>query len=452
MDESLVDEFFASTLVGGLGVALGLAFLVVQQRSKATLGLAGAWISLGLCVVLLPPNADLHADQDIPLSARVGGLMICASIVATNFYISGVLDTAASSARAERFVRRGLQVGWGLAAVFAFIGVAFAREGLNDFTMSLGELDVLSRPGFWLYASFFIVLGLLYAAIWAALARQQLDVGERARAGYSAVAVPIMAIAAALPYRVAMVAWVLALVIMMVGLFRYHVAQGERSAFLSRFLSPQVMLMVRSEGMAEVMRPREVELTVVACDLRGFTAYAEAVPSQAVIDLLTEYYEAVGVAVAAADGTIKDYAGDGVLTLVGAPIPRDDHAEAGLRLATRLHEVVRPVLHRWATGPHPLGLGVGVATGTVAVGALGSSSRIEYTAVGNAVNLAARLCSAAGDGETLIDQATAELAPIDGVRPRGSMQIKGLSADHAVYALDPRGDDSLSPAPGSTSS
>jgi adenylate cyclase len=452
MDSSLFDEYFASTLVGSLGVALGLAFLAIQQRSKATWGLTGAWITLGLCVILLPPNANLPADQHVPLSARMGGLMISGSIAASNVYISGVLDTAASSARAERFVRRGLLAGWGLAGLFVFIGTAFPREGLNDFAMGLSGLDVLSRPGFWLYASFFIVLGVLYAAIWAALARQRLDVGERARAGSAAVGVPIMATAAALPYRVAMVAWVVALVIMLLGLFRYHVAQGERSAFLSRFLSPQVMQLVRSEGMAEVMRPHEVELTVVACDLRGFTAYSEAVPSQVVIDLLTEYYDAVGTAVADVDGTVKDYAGDGVLTLIGAPIKRDDHAEAGLRLAARLHQLVQPVLRHWATGPHPLGLGIGVASGTVTVGALGSSSRMEYTAVGNAVNIAARLCSAAGDGETLVGQATAGLAPTHGLRPRGSMQIKGLSADHSVYALDPRGDGSLSPAPGSTTS
>ena len=173
------------------------------------------------------------------------------------------------------------------------------------------------------------------------------------------------------------------------------------------------------------MRPAEVTLTVVACDLRGFTAYADAVPSQAVIDLLGDYYAAVGAAVAEVDGTIKDYAGDGVLVLVGAPLAQPDHAARGMRLAARIHEVTRPVLERWATRAHPLGIGVGVASGTVTVGAIGSSARTEYTAVGTPVNLAARLCSAAGHGETLVDVATAEATGTGG--PTKALEVKGLA-------------------------
>jgi adenylate cyclase len=226
------------------------------------------------------------------------------------------------------------------------------------------------------------------------------------------------------------------LVIGVYGQFRYFVAQGERGAFLSRFLSAQVAETVRIDGLASVMQPGEREVTVIACDLRGFTAYAEAVPSQAVIDLLGEYYDAVGLAVAEIGGTVKDYAGDGVLMLIGAPLPRPDHAAAGLRLAVLLHATIRPVLAHWSTGPHPLGVGIGVASGTVTAGAVGSSSRMEYTAVGTAVNVAARLCAAAADGETLVDQATVELAGVDGLTSRGNMSIKGLAAEHMVYALD----------------
>jgi adenylate cyclase len=239
-----------------------------------------------------------------------------------------------------------------------------------------------------------------------------------------------------LPLTASLVVNVLVILVGLYGQFRYFVMQGERGAFLGRFLSTQVAELVRNDGLAAVMEPGEREVTVVACDLRGFTSYAEAVPSQAVIDLLNEYYEAVGVAVAEVAGTVKDYAGDGVLVIIGAPVARDDHATAGLALARRLHEVVTPVRKHWGTGPHPLGLGIGVASGLVAVGAVGSSSRLEYTAVGTAVNLGSRLCSAAGEGETLVDQSTVDLTGVDGLSSRGSMPIKGLSADHAVYTLE----------------
>ena len=88
-----------------------------------------------------------------------------------------------------------------------------------------------------------------------------------------------------------------------------------------------------------------------------------------------------------------------------------------------------------AHAPHPLGLGIGVSSGKVTVGAIGTSARMEYTAVGMAVNLAARLCAAAVDGEILLDHRTVELASAEGVTPRGSMQVKGLAAAQAVYAV-----------------
>ena len=110
-------------------------------------------------------------------------------------------------------------------------------------------------------------------------------------------------------------------------------------------------------------------------------------------------------------------------------IHREDHATVGLHLARRIGELVKPVLARRASGPQHLGLGTGVTTGCVTVGALGSRSRMEYTAVGTAVNLAARLCSAALDGEILASHSTVELAQCDCLELRGAIQLKGLSAE-----------------------
>src|SRR5205085_11467804 len=91
------------------------------------------------------------------------------------------------------------------------------------------------------------------------------------------------------------------------------------------------------------------------------------------------------------------------------------------------------VIDRWATGPHPLGVGIGVASGRVTVGAIGDTAQMEYTAVGTAVNLAARLCSAAEDGAILVDRAFSGSAGT--CEPRGEITLKGLSRPTPVFEL-----------------
>lgn len=144
---------------------------------------------------------------------------------------------------------------------------------------------------------------------------------------------------------------------------------GERAQFLSRFLSPEVGKRVRYRGVDEVIRPKSLEITAVSCDLRGFTQLSQLLASDQVVRLLNEYYDAVGAAVAEFGGTIEDYAGDGVLILVGAPLPMDDHARQGLALANRLRQVARELISHWAGPEMRLGMGVGVASGKVTVGA-----------------------------------------------------------------------------------
>ena len=431
MDDHLVSDFLASTVIGLVAVAIGALFPLVQQRSTATLGLAGAWIGGGTAMAIGPPLTDQGGG------ALEGGVVASAlglGLASSAFYLFGLVRTARGSSRTADAIVAAVRVGWLLSAALVVLAVVLPTEMLDDYANSLGEPGVQGRPGFWVFASFWAVVAVVYGSAWALLARMQLDVGERVRANSSALAVPLLVLATILPYRLAVGVLSLALVVMLYGLFRFHAAQGERGVFLSRFLSPQVAEQVRTEGLTSVMEPADVELTVVACDLRGFTSYAEGVPSQAVIDLLGEYYDAVGDAVAEVDGTIKDYAGDGILVLVGAPLPRADHATAGLTLAQRIHEVTRPVLDRWATGPHPLGIGVGAASGRVTVGAIGSSGRMEYTAVGVPVNLAARLCSVAAAGETLVDRALADASGRADLEERAPVRLKGFGRELAVFA------------------
>jgi class 3 adenylate cyclase len=114
----------------------------------------------------------------------------------------------------------------------------------------------------------------------------------------------------------------------------------------------------------------------------------------------------VGAAAGAFGGTIKDQAGDGVLMLVGAPVSFEDHARRALEMAKRIRDLGVTITARWSDADLRLGVGVGVASGYVTVGVIGAASRLEYTAVGPAVNLAARLCSEAAHGQVLVDART----------------------------------------------
>jgi len=190
--------------------------------------------------------------------------------------------------------------------------------------------------------------------------------------------------------------------------------------------------MVRERGIEATLVPETLTLTAVCCDLRGFTRYTEMQGASQMALVLRAYYETI-VAVAKRYGaTVKDFAGDGALILVGAPISRSDHAEVGLKLARELILDVKKITDAMRGEGAALGVGAGVASGACAVGAIGSQSRLEYTAVGSAVNLASRLCSRAGDAEVLIAPATAALVPRDPAWQTTSMQISGFSEPLSV--------------------
>jgi class 3 adenylate cyclase len=193
--------------------------------------------------------------------------------------------------------------------------------------------------------------------------------------------------------------------------------------------------MVRDRGLESAMQQNSLEVTVVCTDIRGFTPYAQAHPPARVIEVLREYYDAVGKVVAEFGGTIKDYAGDGILILIGAPLPVPDQARRGIDMARRIRDDARAVTGKWSTSGYKLGLGVGLATGQVAVGIIGSSSRLEYAAVGPAVNLASRLCELAADGDILIDARTGELAGQTGLKARDPLPVKGFEDPVALFAV-----------------
>jgi class 3 adenylate cyclase len=289
-----------------------------------------------------------------------------------------------------------------LACLYGVIGAVFPELRTTVWNVTW-DLALLRRPAYYLFAvPLFLSLGLGGVRV-GQLLRAHLDRAERARLIALALATPFWCAVFALPPGWTPVSFAIGEVVFLTGAIRYHVLQGQRGEFLSRFLSPEVVQLVHERGLASTMPQRRLELSVVACDLRGFTAFSETAAPEEVMKVLDEYYRAVVDAVTKFGGSIEHFAGDGVLALVGAPITYRDHASRAVAMALQIRERTNAIFTHWRALGLELGLGIGVTSGFVTVGVIGGGQRLEYAAVGPAVNLAARLCSRAESGQILAD-------------------------------------------------
>lgn len=186
--------------------------------------------------------------------------------------------------------------------------------------------------------------------------------------------------------------------------------RSERITRLKRFLAPQVAELVDRTGDDSVLDGRRVEVVVVFCDLRGFTAFSAQAEPETVMRVLREYYDALERVVSAHGATLINFSGDGAMVLVNAPVACPDPALRAVHMASDMQRGVQKLLVGWRVLDRRLGFGVGLAMGPATVVRIGSEGRLDYSAIGNVVNLASRLCSSAEDSEILIDLAAARAA------------------------------------------
>lgn len=211
-----------------------------------------------------------------------------------------------------------------------------------------------------------------------------------------------------------------------------------RLAF-ERFVPPAVIdEVVKRDEMA----PKRVQATMLFCDLRGFTTLGERLDAEQVIAALNRYLEAVSGAIFDHGGTVVSYQGDGVLAVFGAPLEQPDHARRAIAAARQILDDALPAYNRWLAdsglSDQPLSAGIGVNSGPVMAGSVGSSKRLEYAAVGDTTNVAARL-QALGrehDARLFVAQSTYDqLGPAAaGLRELGPIELKGRHEPVIVYA------------------
>lgn len=206
----------------------------------------------------------------------------------------------------------------------------------------------------------------------------------------------------------------------------------ERRAQLSRFLSAAAVDEVLSGRMNVKMEGAAAEVSVLFADLRGFTTISAAMRPEEVVRFLNQFFQQAVDAIEKHHGIVDKFIGDCVMALWGAPVPKEGDARNACQAALDLVERAS----RIKVGGRSLEIGVGVHTGPAVVGALGSKQRMDYTAIGSTVNLAARLCGIARENEVLVTSDTLMRAGPGVVTEAGEAVIlKGLDTPIVPYTI-----------------
>jgi adenylate cyclase len=217
-----------------------------------------------------------------------------------------------------------------------------------------------------------------------------------------------------------------------------QVAEIERMGRLKSFLAPQIAEIVLSSG-EELLDSHRRDVTVLFCDLRGFTAFAETAEPEEVMAILRDYHADLGGLIHKFEGTLHRFTGDGFMVLFNDPLPCVDPALRAVRLAVVMREHVAALATNWRKLGHELGFGVGIAHGYATLGRLGCEGRFEYAATGSVVNLAARLCAEAKNGQILIDSKVfAAIEELAETEPVGELVLKGFHRPIQAFNVNVR--------------
>ena len=286
---------------------------------------------------------------------------------------------------------------------------------------------------------FAIVLFLAIACAW---------VFQRAPLGWSVVGFPAFAIAwtvaaaYALSHGIVLPGLTLAAALVAAAsvgvVYRYFVTDREKHAihrYFSLYLSPAVVDRLLESNAAPTLGGERREVTILVSDIAGYTALSENLPPERVVDIVNRYFKRAADAIERHDGFVDKFMGDGMLAVFGAPLSDPDHASHAIAAAVELLRLTSgdPEL----VGPNgaPLRTRIGIATGPVLIGNVGSERRLNYTVIGDTVNLAARLESEnkAYDTTILVAEETACAAGLERFDLVGRVTVRGREAETAIY-------------------
>lgn len=216
----------------------------------------------------------------------------------------------------------------------------------------------------------------------------------------------------------------------------------HRLGRLKQFLAPQVAELVVAEKDAHLLDTHRRYIACLFCDLRNFTAVADGAEPEEVIEILQGFHDRVGQLVLEHKGTIGFRAGDGLMAFFNDPIPCDEPVLDAVRLGLDIRSAFDELRASWPRLDPSIGIGMGIGSGYATLGLIGFRGGADYTAVGRAVNVAARLCDRADDGEILLGQrAFEDVRDRIEAEPLGAAELKGVAAPVETYRLGGLRDD-----------
>ena len=210
----------------------------------------------------------------------------------------------------------------------------------------------------------------------------------------------------------------------------------ERIRRLERFLAPQVAQLIASgDGQEGLLDSQRREVTVVFCDMRGFTSFTETTEPEEAMNVLREYHAALGALIFKYEGTLDRYAGDGVMILFNAPLQFEDHVKRAVKMSVEMRDAIGQLTEKWRNRGHNLGFGIGIALGYATLGQIGFEQRLEYAAIGSVTNLASRLCDEAKANQIVVSRRVYGMVEpwVEG-RPIDDLNLKGFN--HPILAAE----------------
>lgn len=218
-----------------------------------------------------------------------------------------------------------------------------------------------------------------------------------------------------------------------------QVEELSRYNELRRYLSPQITerILLNGNDLNEISHRKL--MTVLFSDIRGFSDLTDSLEPEEISLLLNNYLSEMAKLIHQHEGTLNKIIGDGIMVFFGDPVSIPDHAEKAVLLAMDMQKKIDQFRDQWLSYGHELNIGIGINTGYMTVGNIGSEFHRDYTVVGNQVNIAARLESMAKPGEILISQRT--YSKVKGIAPTeevGKFQLKGIHSPITVYRVSYR--------------
>jgi adenylate cyclase len=216
-----------------------------------------------------------------------------------------------------------------------------------------------------------------------------------------------------------------------------QVREIERVSRLRRLLPPQIADLIVSAGDGDaILQSHRREVTVMFCDLRGFTAFAETAEPEEVMAVLRDYHACLGGLIFKYGGTLERFVGDGLLVVMNDPMPCPNHPAQAVKMAIEMRECMSALSTKWRKLGHELGFGIGIAQGYATLGQIGFEGRQDYAVIGTIPNLASRLCGEAAAGQIVISQRvfTSVETEIETI-PLGELALKGFHRPVPAYEV-----------------